>query len=218
MSLREESKEERRRAILSAAEKLLREGDGADFSMRALAREAGVSFATPFNLFDNKAGILVSLMTQQVAQHRHSLERVSKQSDPIEKLFRLIDVSVEGYTADPQLIRPLFLAIESITGPERRHVRDQGALVWKPALEAARTEKAIDPKRDLNVLARSLNFMFRESLSAWASGEMEVDEFKLQAQYSLSVWMLSAATPAHHPALEKKRNALERKLSKIRNS
>ena len=50
-----------REEILNAAERLLLAGDLPDFSMRALSEEAGVSFATPFNHFGSKTGILRSL-------------------------------------------------------------------------------------------------------------------------------------------------------------
>ena len=46
--------------MLDAAERLLRDGN-AEFSMRDLAAEAGVSFATPFNQFGSKPAIMQAL-------------------------------------------------------------------------------------------------------------------------------------------------------------
>lgn len=215
MSVREESKEDRRKAILAAAERLLRENSEADFSMRALAREAGVSFATPFNLFENKAGILVGLMSDFVAANRESLKKVSRRIGPLETLFRLIEISVEGYTSDPRFVRPLVLALDATKGPERQQARGLGALVWKPALESAAEAGVLDEGRNLGLMARSLHLMFREALSAWAAGDIDAEEFKLQALYGLSVWLLSAVLDDHQKDVAKKRDAFERKLLKI---
>ena len=212
MSKREESKEDRRRKILSAAETLLRAGDGADFSMRELAKEAGVSFATPFNLFENKAGILIALMGKQVARNREDLEKVTQSESPLENLFQLVAVSVDGYTADPDLLRPLVLTLDSVRGPERRDSRLMGARIWKPALEAARDTGILDSDRNLDLLASSLHLMFRECLSAWAMTEISKEEFKLQALYSLACWILSAASPDFQTEIAERRDTLEQKL------
>ncbi len=212
MSKREDSKEDRRRRILSAAETLLRTGDGADFSMRDLAKQAGVSFATPFNLFENKAGILVTLMGKQVARNRDDLETVSQSASPLENLFQLAEVSVDGYTADPDLLRPLILTLGAVRGPKSREGRLMGARIWKPALEAARDADILDKARNLDLLAGALHLMFRECLSAWAAGEISKEEFKLRALYSLACWILAAATPAHQKAIAARRDAYEKQL------
>src|ERR1041385_1026819 len=61
MGLREKQTGERRERILDAARKLMRRAGGTGFTMRALAKEAGVSLATPYNLFRSKAGVLYAL-------------------------------------------------------------------------------------------------------------------------------------------------------------
>ncbi len=62
--------------VLSAAERLLRVGE-ADFSMRDLAAEAGVSFATPFNLFGSKVGIIRALSASRIAIIRERIDAAS---------------------------------------------------------------------------------------------------------------------------------------------
>ena len=53
-STRELGKSKRRREILAAARDLMRQSDDLGFSMRTLADRAGVSIATPYNLFGSK--------------------------------------------------------------------------------------------------------------------------------------------------------------------
>ena len=60
LSRREAGKAERRRLIISAARDLIRETGNAGLSMRGLAARAGVSLATPYNLFGSKRAIVVA--------------------------------------------------------------------------------------------------------------------------------------------------------------
>ncbi len=62
MSRREEAKAERRRQIVRAARELIVERGDAGLSMRELARRAGVSQATPYNLFGTKRAILLAVL------------------------------------------------------------------------------------------------------------------------------------------------------------
>ncbi|WP_418654973.1 TetR/AcrR family transcriptional regulator, partial [Acinetobacter baumannii] len=55
MALSPEAREARRRNIVDAAHELVRETGGAGFSMLDLARRAGVSPATPYNLLGSKS-------------------------------------------------------------------------------------------------------------------------------------------------------------------
>ncbi len=66
MSTREIQKAARRRVILDAARSLILEGGRGDFSMTALAEAAGVSLATPYNLFGSKAKILLEIAREGI--------------------------------------------------------------------------------------------------------------------------------------------------------
>ena len=52
---RQQGLEDRRRRLVKAASELLAERDNGQFSMPDLAERAGVSLATPYNLFGSKA-------------------------------------------------------------------------------------------------------------------------------------------------------------------
>ncbi|MFX8339372.1 helix-turn-helix domain-containing protein, partial [Acinetobacter baumannii] len=59
---RDTAKAERRSRIIKAARDLIRETGDAGLSMRALAAKAGVSLATPYNLFGSKRAVLVAVL------------------------------------------------------------------------------------------------------------------------------------------------------------
>jgi AcrR family transcriptional regulator len=73
---RELRKNERRQAILEAARTLMLDRRSDDFSMPTLAKKAGVSLVTPYNLFGSKANILIEIVREDVfarAAEIHSL-------------------------------------------------------------------------------------------------------------------------------------------------
>ena len=73
MSVREANKNLRRRAILDAARALILEDKSRDFSMPALAERAGVSLATPYNLFGTKADILLEIVREDIFERQSDL-------------------------------------------------------------------------------------------------------------------------------------------------
>ena len=74
MGVREEGKNERRNRITAAARSLIQSGDSG-FRMRALAEEAGVSIATPYNLFGSKQAILSAVMDADLSRFKETLAR-----------------------------------------------------------------------------------------------------------------------------------------------
>jgi AcrR family transcriptional regulator len=62
MSNREEAKHKRRRQIVRDARALMQKTGDTGFSMRALAEQAGVSIATPYNLFGSKQTIMFAVL------------------------------------------------------------------------------------------------------------------------------------------------------------
>jgi AcrR family transcriptional regulator len=216
MSIRDAGKEERRQVILSTAERLIREHEGIGFSMRELAREAGVSFATPFNLFESKSGVLIALVYSKVPGKQEKFVKAARRLDPIDRLFRLARKSAEIYTSDPELFRPLVAAMSAISDSESREIWETVARVWFSDLDSAREDGMIDSKRDLNLLAWSLHVLFRGALLQWASREIDDKELRLQVQLGVAIWLMSAVTKSARSRVVEKRNKFERELRKYR--
>ncbi len=82
MGLREKRKLERRERILAAAQELIRETGSVGLSMRALARKAEVSLATPYNLFGSKGAVLAELGLAVLKKLERKMEEL-RSHDPI---------------------------------------------------------------------------------------------------------------------------------------
>lgn len=74
MGKRELQKAIRRQAILDAARALILDGKSRDFSMIELAEKAGVSLATPYNLFGSKSSILLEIVREDIFERVEAIE------------------------------------------------------------------------------------------------------------------------------------------------
>ena len=92
VSLRTQRSDERRRRLVQAARELLNEADGGAFSMSTLAQRAGLSLATPYNLFGSKAAIVnVDFQNAytRIDEFRTAYETDPRQIDHVNTLSRL---------------------------------------------------------------------------------------------------------------------------------
>ena len=106
---REAGKIERRRRIIEAARSLIRETGNAGLSMRALAARAGVSLATPYNLFGSKRAIVLAVL-DDVREFQERFAHL-KSSDPIERIFAAVHLALEYYKDDPRFYKTLWAAV-----------------------------------------------------------------------------------------------------------
>jgi len=203
---REEAKNERREKILRAVESLARRRGGFTFSMRELADEAGVAFKTPFNLFGSRGGVLAALADRHLLAVRDQV-LVRKRSDPIDRLFQAARASVEIFTSDEDLYRPLYRSIAAEIGD--LHTFDRGSELWALALEEAIEAGLVDPPGGPMVLGRAMDFAFRGVFWQWATGEIEAREFSLSADYTVAVHLLGVASS------DRAREKLSRKLKSV---
>src|ERR1700749_1671537 len=92
--LRERNRQLARDLVLDAAERLLQKGETADFSMRALAAEAGVGFATPFNHFGSKNAIMQALSSRLIDRMATRFHDEARDGDAIDRVLEMGRISV----------------------------------------------------------------------------------------------------------------------------
>lgn len=178
-----------REEILNAAERLLRAGDAPDFSMRALCEEAGVSFATPFNYFGSKAGILRGLAQRMFdgIVDRYSADTAAAPTaggDAIDRAFAMGEAGCAVWLERPAVHRFLIgsmvadgPAVAGSLNGDPEEMRTRSRALWILALGAY---DGIDPAmRPLAeaALPEQLAIMFRGAAALWAGGEIADDQF-----------------------------------------
>ena len=101
-----------RERILDAAERLLSQ-ESAAFSMRDLAEEAGVSFATPFNQFGSKAAIMLALSERRIALMHERLAQATLPPTAVGRVLAAADIAAAVMLTAPAVNRAVMGAISA---------------------------------------------------------------------------------------------------------
>jgi AcrR family transcriptional regulator len=120
-----------RRAVVKAALEILRETQSLEFSLRELARRAGVSHNAPYKHFADKRELLaaVSAAGFEMLAKRMTSE-IAGLSRPREQLFAMLRAYIDHGVENPALYSLMFGSY--LSGPGRS----------RPAIELAEAEKA----------------------------------------------------------------------------
>lgn len=99
-----------RRVIIDTAVGMLREGKGWHFTLREVARRAGVSHAAPYKHFPDKGALLMELAMQGFEQlGRELTAAITPRPQSAHKEFQLVaDAYVRFGAANPALYRLMF--------------------------------------------------------------------------------------------------------------
>jgi AcrR family transcriptional regulator len=163
-----------RHRVLDAAEQLLRRGK-ADFSMRDLASEAGVSFATPFNHFGSKAAIMHALSGRRIDTMARRFADMSPPGDAAGRVLLAIDTAVAVMLEEPEINRGVMGWIGT-AGPSPGKVLAHSTSLWSLALGAGEGLTSAGKQEALRGLPQQLAFAFRGVLSFWTAGELSDDD------------------------------------------
>lgn len=159
-----------RERVLDAAERLLAQGS-ATFSMRELADEAEVSFATPFNQFGSKGSIMLALSARRIALMRERLAQATLPETAVARVLIAVDIARAVMLGAPAVNRAVMGAI-SAPSDEPGNVLSHSSLLWTEALGAGTGLAAGTRALALAVLPDQLAFAFRGVLSFWTAGEL----------------------------------------------
>ena len=120
-----------RRAIVKAALEILQETQSLEFSLRELARRAGVSHNAPYKHFADKRELLAAVSAAGFETLTKHMERESAGVDNArERLFAMLRAYIEHGVENPALYSLMFGGY--LGGPDRR----------RPAIALAEAEKA----------------------------------------------------------------------------
>ncbi|WHO40447.1 TetR/AcrR family transcriptional regulator [Sphingobium sp. AP49] len=169
-----------RNRVIDAAERLLRDGK-AEFSMRDLATEAGVSFATPFNQFGSKAAIMHALSARRIATATQRFADKPRLDDAGQRVLLAVSTVVELMLEEPRVNRAV-MGWLGTPGPTHGEVLAQSTALWASAIGEGDGLIGGEQEPVLQSLPRQLAFGFRGVLSFWTAGELPDDELAANAR------------------------------------
>lgn len=198
-SLRERNRQLARDVVLDAAERLLRTGGSADFSMRALAAEAGVGFATPFNHFGSKTAIMQALSARVIDRMAERFREEAPAGDAVERVRAMTRIAATLLLEQPAVYKAVVGSLgAAATTPSAVMPRSQA--LW--ALALADMDGLDCPLPDARTtLARYLAFGFRGCLSFWIAGDISDDALVETVQANATACLLGFVDPARRRGL-----------------
>ena len=159
-----------RQRVIDAAERLLRNGD-ADFSMRDLAAEAGVSFATPFNQFGSKGAIMHALSERRTDTMATRFSQLPRAADASSRVTLAVDTAVAVMLEEPDVNRAVMSWIGT-SGGAPGHAWARSTALWTLALGEGEGIPERSRKQAIDQLPKQLALAFRGALSFWSAGEI----------------------------------------------
>jgi AcrR family transcriptional regulator len=155
-----------RQALLDGAVRLIKEEGMREFSLRKLAKEVGVSHAAPYRHFENKEGILATLMLEGHKRLRTTLldARARCPGKAIDKLIAEGRAYMEFARKNPGYLSVMFskegMAAAMCVGEKLgAHQEDYDSFgVVETTVSECQAEGSMDPRADTGAL----------SLHAWA--------------------------------------------------
>lgn len=182
MSLRAKQSATRKRQMLDAAELLIRQSGGTDFTMRALASIAEVSPATPYNFFGSKEGLLFELLKRNLKVFlKNAL--TFKSDDPIEQAIEAAENAVQILAQDPVLLRPLYMVMLGLNDPVHHPEFIKEAFTFYRLTLAGAVEHKLIDEDERSILACSLMTHFMGALDLWVHDDIEDDWFRAHVIY-----------------------------------
>jgi AcrR family transcriptional regulator len=159
-----------RQSVLDAAENLLRQGQ-AEFSMRDLAAEAGVSFATPFNQFGSKAAIIQALSARRIDRMEALYRAEPAGGDARSRVLLAMAMAARVMLEEP-VVNRVVMGWLGAGSPAPGDVLGRSTALWALALGAGEGLLAARREQALACLPGQLAFAFRGVLSFWTAGEL----------------------------------------------
>jgi len=214
MSNREEAKHSRRRKIVRAARVLMQQTGDTGFSMRALAEQAGVSIATPYNLFGSKQAIMFAVLDADLEYYQKRLAKV--RVDELDVFFKAVSLATTLYSTEPSFYRAVLFAVYNDGGREFRSMfGGPRHIMWKGFVQDAVKAGFLSSDVEPDAFAINLGRTFFSAILEWVSGELSLPELEAWAQYGFALSLSAMSTPLSADRLHDKAVAQQARLQKL---
>jgi len=212
---REEAKAERRAKIMRAARDLIRETGDTNLPMRELARRAGVSVTTAYNLFGSKRAVMLAVLEDE----RDFIQKYQrlKVASAIDRIFEAHALAYGYFVSDPEFYRPLWRALLSAgnmdeTGLASAERRAQTQAAWWALLRSAQQDGLLQPDMPIEITERTLSHLAAGTLLSWATGVLDTDHLMASVGLGYALVLSASATPEGRQALDARIKAYRQML------
>jgi len=201
----ETGKQERRSRIVAAASDIIREAGIDGVAVEAIARRAGVSPATVYNLFGNRAAIFDHIFDADMAQYE-ALVAAHTGAGPVGLFFDAIDVATGLYARQPDYYKAL-MRLSERDGPLYVSFSRPRHAFWTRLVREAHAAGALLPDLDHEAAGGALAAIARGALYFWVEGRASLAQLHHQFSYGFGLVLLSMVIDAERAVVRARMNA-----------
>lgn len=199
---RQQGLNERKQRLVRAASELIAERDEGAFSMQELAERAGMSLATPYNLFGSKAAILYEVFEAQIRDFNRDNSWLDGKP-AVERIMGVVERLVSAYSRKPHFFRNLWKAIYSVAASEHQQLAQPASgNLLDPLVKGLIADRMIQANVPAIAIETTLARIFDSSFEQWASQGWSVDRLRSQLRSSFALTFLGLLDPKDREKLE----------------
>ncbi len=175
---REQGKASRKQHIIRTARQMLEETGEDGFSMRVLAKRAGCSPTTPYNLFGTKTGVLLEVYNADLEMFLKKFDSVESENR-VSRVFDFIDMVCALYSREPGFYRTMMQLISAPTPTElRKGLIEPRTEIYHKLVSGMAAQGALKKSVNLHLLARTMAHIMTSGILGWSSGDISIDELR----------------------------------------
>lgn len=202
LSKRQQGVEDRRRRLVRAASELLAERDDGNFSMPELAKRAGLSLATPYNLLGSKAAVLARVFERLVRTFNRDAGWMAGLSAS-ERIFGVIDRLIEAYDRHGRLFRNLWRALYGLDLSEHRQMNlSLSNDIVGPLVASLAGDGLLRAEIPVAAIENTLVRVFDANFEQWASQDWSPDHLRRQLRSGFALVFLGLVDDCERGRLE----------------
>jgi len=206
---RRQAAQERKERILAAAREIIAR-DGYDaLTTRGLAKAAGVTVPTLYNLVGDKVAIVSAMAVGSIEQLWDKLE-FDRRATPLAMADAVIDEAYAHIREDEAFSRATFITLQRLGIAFAYHPtrQDAGAHSARRSVDMAEFAARAAERRGLlrgNIPARDLGVLmfstYRAALDDWLNGAIDIEEMRRRQRWGFYTALASDASDAFRAEL-----------------
>ncbi|MFQ3200556.1 MAG: AcrR family transcriptional regulator [Zhongshania sp.] len=200
--------QKRRTRLLAEARTLLARGGYEALSLRELAKAAGLTVPTIYNLIGNKDEVLLELGSDVLKEVEARVKSVYR-DDPLSLATVTVLESTKLFAEDEDLYRSAFLAVEWLSQRPRHHAQAVEILNWASKVFAegflaCSSAGLLRGRIPIDVMGAHMMRCFRTNCREWAFGICDLAELSHLALVDLYTTLAADADEELHLQITEK--------------
>ena len=202
----EAGKASRRKSIIDATKDLLR--DGETVSSASIARRAGVSVATVYNLVGKREALIACILDEKLTELGRRIDDLGD-IDPILRAEAVVTISIEMFAEDPLVYRQVVHELSgSLAKVIANHLTFQAVNLQIDAMTEAQANGQVENWVDPGAAGQNILTSYSGAMTSWsASGDSGV--FMHQALYGFWTAIAAYGVPVERKRAIQKLNSFD---------